>query len=653
MAGTAWASLSSHVSAPRGTDFWVHALAYGMFTYLLRHVFPSGGISRRVLVPAVIAFGYGVLMEGAQSALPYRTAELRDVLANATGVAVASAAVILAPRLRRSRAMVVVGLITALSAALTPAVWSQQAPTQIGVATLDRSTGTIVRTAGVRAVKLLADWSAIEPDRGRPAWADLDRATATAEQQGLTPVIVLAYTPKWASIGTGPDLLRAEIYSRQPARDVRDWERFVGAAVDRYRSKVHEWQIWTQLGLPLFRGTGTEYLTLIRAARARNKTIDPQARVATASPVGMDLGFLVRLLSGAPELFDVIALSPNGFEPEALLRPLAVLGSRLRGTSKTTWIDWMPEPGTAPERAATQWIRLHAVAQAAGVERLFAVDFSRVEGGVKSFGPVLAARPFAGYLVRDPDVYAIVFGGNQDAVLVVWTAGASRPFELPSADARVTTVEGQTLVPEVRDGRAFVRLTESPLIVSGLSVPAVTEARATATMRGPLLPTVGPERDYSRNQDVSTRLGKTGEERGLHNLIYRSRRNGAVEPIEIDGGEAVRTSIARDVIYVYFDVDDTFLYFVEGRVPVEITVEVWGARTARQLGFNLLYDSTGGYRFTPWQWVDVKDGWATYTFRLTDVNFANTWGWDFAVNAAGNRGDDLIVRTVSVRKGAP
>ncbi len=629
--------------------------------FLLRRAFLHSGFSRSPLLPAVIAWGYGLLMEGLQAALPYRTAEARDLLSNAIGVAVATAVTVSIPLLRRSRTIAAV-LITALSVAVTPSGWGQPAPaspapgvapTQIGVAPLDRPAGPIARATGVRAVKLLADWSVIEARRGQFAWIDLDRAVAAAEQERLAPVIVLAYTPRWASIGTGTDLLRAEIYSRQPPHDVRDWERFVSAAAERYRSKVSEWQIWTQLGLPLFRGTGTEYLALLRASRARLKAVTPQGRVAMASPAGMDLAFLVRVLTGAPELFDVIALSPNGFGPETLLRPLAVLASRLRGAGKAIWIDWMPESGTPPERVATQWARLHTVAQATGVERLFALDFARVEAGLRSFAPVLASRPFAGYLVRDPDVFSIVFGTGQDAVLVIWALTVGRPFELPSADARVATTEGQAVAPEVRDGKAFVRLTEAPLIISGLPAPLMAEAWATAASRGPLLPTVGPDRDYSRSQDVSARLGKTGEERGLYNLVYRSRRNGAVEPIEIDGGEAVRTSVARDVLYVYFDVDDTFLYFAEGRVPVEITVEVWGARTSRQLGFNLLYDSTGGYRFTQWQWVDVKDGWATYTFRLTDVNFANTWGWDFAVNAAGNRGDDLTVRTVTVRKGAP
>jgi hypothetical protein len=166
-----------------------------------------------------------------------------------------------------------------------------------------------------------------------------------------------------------------------------------------------------------------------------------------------------------------------------------------------------------------------------------------------------------------------------------------------------------------------------------------------------MTPVVAPDRDFGRVAEVTALLGRTAsDERGLYNLPFRARRNGAVEVIETGGVEAVRTAVARDVIYIYFDVDDTFLYFEEGRTPVEITIEVWGARAERQLGFNVLYDSTNGYRFTPWQWVDAREGWTKYVLRLSDVSMANTWGFDFAINAGGNRGGDLTVRSVTVRK---
>ncbi len=532
----------------------------------------------------------------------------------------------------------------------------QPAPitTQLGAAALEPSGFAAVRVAGIRAVKIVADWSAIEPRRGQPNWSDLDRVVEAATQAGLSPVMVLAYTPQWASLASGPELQRPEIYTRQPPRDPQEWGRFVAAAAARYRDRVREWQVWTQLGLPLFRGTGAEYLTLLQTARARIRATDPGARVAMATPAGMDLTFVVRMLTSAPETFDVIALSPQGLSPEALLRPLAVLAGRLRGAGKAIWIEWGPEPGLPADRTAAQWTQMYAVAQAEGVERLFAIDMPRVGAGLRQAGGVLASRPYAGYLVREPEVFALVFGAGADAVLVAWTRGEGRFFEVPATPpVRVSTFDGQAVTPEAREGRAAIRLSPLPLVIAGFPPAIVDEARSTAASRGPLLPVPPPDRDYSRSTEVYARLGRIGEERGLYNMPYRARRNGAVEPVEVAGVEAVRTSITRDVIYVYFDIDDTFLYFIEGRVPIEVTVEVWGASAPRRLGFNLLYDSTGGYRFTPWQWVEAREGWVTYTIKLSDASFANTWGWDFAVNTAGNRVEDLTVRTVIVRKGAP
>jgi len=527
-------------------------------------------------------------------------------------------------------------------------------PTQLGVAMLPPTGLASARSAGVRAVKILADWSAIEVRRGEPAWGNLDRAVTAAHQDGLTPILVLAYTPRWASIGTGADLTRAEIYSRQPPRDLRDWDRFVGAAAARYHASVREWQIWTELGLPLFRGTGSEYLGLLQTARARLKAIEPGARVAMATPAGVDLAFMLRVAASAPEAFDIISLSPHDLAPEALLRPLAVLAARLRGSGKTLWIESGPHAGTTPDRLAASWARLHAIAQAAGVERLFAMDLARAEPGLRQTGAVLGSRPYAGYLVRDPDVFVLVFSTGTDAVAVAWSRSRGRTLELPAGPGLgARTLDDQAVPMETPDGRTVVRLSESPVVISGIPQAVVDEARATAATRGPLLPMPAPDRDYSRSTEVYARLGRTGEERGLYNSDFRTRRNGAVEPVEVGGAEAVRTNVGREVFYVYFDLDDTFLYFVEGRVPVEVTVEVWGASSPRALGFNLLYDSTGGYRFTTWQWVEVRQGWVTRTIRITDASFANTWGWDFAINAAGNRSEDLIVRTVTVRKGAP
>ena len=149
---------------------------------------------------------------------------------------------------------------------------------------------------------------------------------------------------------------------------------------------------------------------------------------------------------------------------------------------------------------------------------------------------------------------------------------------------------------------------------------------------------------------VSARLGKANVEEGLYNILIRECGNGAVQAVQVGGSEAVRTDVGKDVVYVYFDVDDSFMYYVDGRYAVAVSIEVYGASAPEQLGFNLFYDSMTDLRFTRWQVVEAKDGWGTQAIRLLDAAFANQWGGDFAINAAGNRGEDLTVRSVIVRK---
>jgi len=658
MAVIAVGSLVPGATALPASDFVFHAFAYGVLAWLLARALAARPALLNAVGAAVLAWLFGFLLEGAQSFHPDRTYEVRDLIANAYGVAGGAVLALLLPG-----RLVTVLLVLAISGStlslgprgLGALVLAQPAPqpTQLGLVTLPQGGLQAARGVGIRAVKILADWSQIEARQGEVAWGSLDRAVTAAHQEGIMPILVLAHTPRWASVATGVDLNRAEIYSRQPPRDVRDWERFVAAAAARYRDRVRAWQIWTQLSLPHYRGTGSEYLALLRGARARIRAADPGARVAIATPGGMDLGFVVRAVTNAAESFDTISLAPHDLAPEALVRPLAALSVRLRSTGKSLWMEYGPEAGHPAERAAAFWARLHAIAQAAGVERLFAIDLARAEPGVRQMGAVLASRPYVGYLVRDPDVFALVFGGA-DPVVVAWARPEGRTLELSASPTlRARALDGQTLSVETREGRVLVRLSEAPVIVSGVSPGVVDEAQSTAASRGPLLPTLAPDRDYSRGVEVTARLGRGGEEHGLYNQPFRTRRNGAVEPVEVGGTEAVRTNVGRDVMYVYFDVDDSFLYFVEGGVPVEVTVEVWGAGAPRVLGFNLLYDSTGGYRFTPWHWVEARQGWVTYTIRIADANFANTWGWDFAINAAGNRVENLTVRVVRVRKEAP
>lgn len=506
-----------------------------------------------------------------------------------------------------------------------------------------------MKSAGASAVKLVADWSELEPQRGKFAWGNLDQAVTAARRAGLRVVLVLSYTPKWASIATGVELNDPAIYSRQPPKRLADWDAFVTAAVARYRSQVKDWQVWTALSLPIFRGTARDYIDLLKVARAKTKAGDPSSRIVMATSLGIDLVSIRRAFLEARSAFDAVSLAPRGLAPEALLRPLGALRDRLFAlTPKKVWLEW--DPRSVGERPSwpSQALKVMAIAKAFGVEQVF-----WVMDGPAGIAPALQAadqiggRPFAGYLTAERAL-AFVFADGTSAAAVAWSTSGEASFKVDGDSVKVVALSGDARSISAESGKASVAVGAEPVVVIGLGAASVADARGVLQSRG--LPVPPSAQDFSQATEVSARLGRTNAEHGLYNMPYRSRRNGAVEPVEVGGSESVRTNASKEIVFIYFDVDDSFLYYVDGRAAVEISVEVHGASAPQQLGFNIFYDSMTGYRFTSWQVVEAKDGWVTYTFRLNDAGFSNTWGWDFAINAVGNRKEDLTVRSVTVRK---
>jgi hypothetical protein len=311
-------------------------------------------------------------------------------------------------------------------------------------------------------------------------------------------------------------------------------------------------------------------------------------------------------------------------------------------------VEW--DPRALGERSTWPglFVKAIAVSRAFGAGHVFwaAPPAADLDAARKTFEERVGGRAFIGYLQR-PGIMALLFGDGESS-MVVWSAGGRAQLQV-DAPAAVYATTGEPQQQSAASGdRITVTVTPDPLIITDVGAGLVGEAKSTLEARG--LPLPPGERDYSEAAVVKATLGKSNVEDGLYNMPFRTRKNGALEVVEVDGAEAVRTDTAKDIVFVYFDVDDSFLFYVDNKTAVEIAVEVRGASASQQLGFNIFYDSMTGYRFTPWRWVEAKAGWVTYTFKLTDANFANTWGWDFAVNAVGNRKENLTVRSVSVRK---
>ncbi|MDR5683179.1 MAG: hypothetical protein QN163_04035 [Armatimonadota bacterium] len=498
------------------------------------------------------------------------------------------------------------------------------------------------RSSGQNAVKVLVDWSHVEPQQGRVDWSQVDALVTAATSAGMRVVGVLAHTPLWASIATGTDRQDRNVWSRMPPRRASDWATFAGRAAARYRGRIAAWQVWTPLALASFRGTARDYSELLAAAHPQIRRADPNARVIASAPVGLDLAFVRRLLADHGNHLDGVNIAPLPLRPEQMIRGLGRLWSDLFGPRPSRlvwWMEWTPQAVRRSEDTeAALLLQAGALAVAAGAQGVFVGDV-RPEGLaiLRVLGPQVLPRTLAGFLERSPQTTVLVY---EEGTAVAWGGGDLRLEFSHGVDAG-----GQSVPPgplSLSGGRTVV--------LHGLSAAVVDEARRTLQAAGALRPVLAPEQDFGQAESVSARLGEHNEERGLYNMPYRSRRNGAVRAIRVGDEEAVQLAAARDVVYVYFDVDDSFLFFNNRRYEVEIAVEVRGASAPDQLGFNIFYDSDTGYRFTPWRVVEARQGWITYTFRLADANFANTWGWDFAINGAGNRREDLVVRSVAVRR---
>jgi hypothetical protein len=541
------------------------------------------------------------------------------------------------------RLAIVVALMLVLSA--VPFLAVAQSPTRLpwlGSEVTSTQQVATARASGQNALRVLLDWSRVEPQKGQFHWSSVDALVTGASSAGMTVIGVLAYTPLWASIATGADRQDARVWSRMPARHASEWGAFAGRAAQRYRGRIAAWQIWTPLSLTSFRGTTRDYVELLAAAHAQIKRADPNARVIASVPVGLDLAFVRHLLAEHGHRLDGVSIPPHSLMPSEMVRGLGRLWSDLfagRAGQVSWWLDWTPEAVRRPnETDASLVLRAGSLAVATGAQALFA-DGVRTDGlpGFRVLASEVLPKRFAGFLDRGPHFTVLVFEGG---TAVVWGSG-----ELNLPFSRGIEATGQAVAPGI-----LTLGSGSTVVVHGLPAELVEEARRTLQAAEALQPVVPPGRDYRRADSVSARLGAQNLERGLYNTPYRARRNGAVRVIRVGDDEAVQLAAARDVVYVYFDVDDSFLFFNNRRHDVEIAVEVRGAAAPDQLGFNIFYDSDTGYRFTPWRVVEATPGWVTYTFRLTDANFANTWGWDFAVNGAGNRREDLIVRSVTVKR---
>jgi hypothetical protein len=179
---------------------------------------------------------------------------------------------------------------------------------------LDGPTERDVETAaslGAKSIRIWVNWRKIEPTKGKRDWSSLDKIVAQNEQRGLEPWFLVAGAPQHACRGGELDEQKDRLC---PPR-IEPYKVFLTELVQRYRGRVHYYEIWNEPDDEYYWITGPdagEYAELLRVSHAIIKAIDNEAHVVMAATAGTNLPYLRQVLEylGDRPVFDAIASHP-------------------------------------------------------------------------------------------------------------------------------------------------------------------------------------------------------------------------------------------------------------------------------------------------------------------------------------------------------
>src|SRR5712691_1664460 len=186
----------------------------------------------------------------------------------------------------------------------------------------------LLQQAGVSWVRQQLPWEQIEPiakgqtidpNFGVSTWAKFDDIVDRTNALGLSVILRLDTSPRWALPPDAPDGLGP------PLRDDDYWD-FVAQVASRYRGRVAAYQIWNEPNLNSEWGRrppdAAAYVRLLRGARERIRAIDPSAKVLLAAMAPTltenadalnELVYLQQLYdAGGRGAFDVLAVQAYG-----------------------------------------------------------------------------------------------------------------------------------------------------------------------------------------------------------------------------------------------------------------------------------------------------------------------------------------------------
>jgi hypothetical protein len=225
-------------------------------------------------------------------------------------------------------------------------------------------------------------WADLEPQKGVWQFDLLDKYVDWAQQHHTEMLMLLAYSPRWASNNPAND---ADWYpgASGPLADMNDWKTFVRTVATRYQGRIHVYEIWNEPNRKkAWIGDVQTMADMTRAASEILKEVDSSNIVVSPAPTGpQSIGFFKDFLSkGGGKYVDVIGyhfyLAPND-PPEAmvpLIQQVKAAMQQFGVADKSLWdteAGWLGDDFFSDDQQSAYVARAFILNWAAGVDRFY------------------------------------------------------------------------------------------------------------------------------------------------------------------------------------------------------------------------------------------------------------------------------------------
>lgn len=240
----------------------------------------------------------------------------------------------------------------------------------------------VLHELGARLTRIPVYWGQLEPEPGKWDFREPDAFLDAANTYGVKVVAALGFDNNAAEQSVTGKLRGAYL----APEDLPLFLEYVRRTVDRYRDRVHAWEIWNEPDLPHFwTGTMDEFYVVARETAATIREVHPQARI-----IGTAMTSLLGLYStpgieglhstGALEHVDHPAMHTYVSDPRAFYNEFRRVqnAAKKHGHPGSVWITELgaPDGGVYPWSVATGLradyaMKAYAIATSTGIEKLF------------------------------------------------------------------------------------------------------------------------------------------------------------------------------------------------------------------------------------------------------------------------------------------